>query len=173
MCAGVAPRRPLDFDPIREAARNWEGAGWSAATPGMAFVTSISRVHQVLMARIDEVLSPFGLTFARFEVLMLLSFSRRGALPLGKIGQRLQVHAASVTNAIDRLEAQGFVRRTPHPDDGRTTLAVLTPVGRRTVERAATALNREVFTEVGLDGEQLTRVVDVLAELRRRAGDFT
>jgi len=66
-------------------------------------VTSVMRAQQVLLARVDAVLSPFGLTFARFEVLMLLQFSRSGALPLSRIGQRLQVHPASVTNAIDRL----------------------------------------------------------------------
>ena len=38
---------------------------------------------------------------------MLLSFSTSGALPLSKIGERLQVHATSVTNVIDRLEAAG------------------------------------------------------------------
>ena len=69
----------------------------------MALVTSIMRTHQILSARVDATLAPFNLTFARFEVLMLLDFSRAGRLPLGKIGQRLQVHPASVTNAIDRL----------------------------------------------------------------------
>ena len=67
-----------------------------------------------------------GLTFARYEVLMLLSFSRQGALPLGKIGERLQVNAASVTNAVDRLEADGLVTRRSNPDDGRGRLARLT-----------------------------------------------
>ena len=95
---------PLPFDPIAEAARNWADKGWDAEAQGMAFVTSVVRVHQILMARIDSSLEPFGLTFSRFEVLMLLLFTRKGQLPLGKIGGRLQVHAASVTNAIDRLE---------------------------------------------------------------------
>ena len=56
---------------------------------------------------------PYGLTFARFEALALLSFSRRGALPLGKIGDRLQVHPTSVTNTVNRLERDGLVRRAP------------------------------------------------------------
>ena len=113
----------LPFDPIAEATKNWDGAGWVESSNGMALVTSIMRAQQLLLGRVDEALAPFGLTFARFEVLMLLSFSRRGELPLGKIGQRLQVHPASVTNAIDRLESGGLVVRVPHPHDGRTTLA--------------------------------------------------
>ena len=102
----------------------------------MAVVTSIMRLQQVFLARADAVLRPLGLTFARYEVLMLLSFARRDALPLGKIGERLQVNAASVTNAVDRLEADGLVARRSNPDDGRVTLAALTPSGRRTATEA-------------------------------------
>jgi DNA-binding MarR family transcriptional regulator len=169
----VNAARPLPFDPIAEAARNWRAAGWPDQADGMAFVTSIVRAHQILVARIDQCLDPFGLTFARFEVLMLLSFSRRGALPLGKIGVRLQVHATSVTNAIDRLEAAGLVTRVAHPTDGRTTLARITPVGRRTVRQAVKVLNRDVFASPGVPPGEVRATVDALARLRRAAGDFT
>src|SRR4051812_50209291 len=98
----------------------------------MAAVTSLMRAQQIVSARVEEVLRPFGLTFARYEVLMLLLLSRRGTLPMARIGERLQVHPASVTNAVDRLEGQGFVRRTSHPPDRRTTLGEVTD-GRRAV----------------------------------------
>lgn len=138
----------------------------------MALVTSIMRTHQLLLARVDDALAPVGLTFARFEVLMLLTFSRAGRLPLGKIGERLQVHPASVTNAIDRLERDGLVERLPHPTDGRTTLAAITAAGRRTARRAAAAVNAAVFADVGLADDQTAAVIDALATLRRGAGDF-
>ena len=109
--------RPLAFDPIAEAARQWRAAGWDGEADGMAFVTSVVRAQQILLARIDECLTPFGLTFARFEVLMLLSFSP-GRLPLGKIGARLQVHPASVTNAVDRLEQADWCAGPPTPPTG-------------------------------------------------------
>ena len=127
----MAEPRRLSFDPIAEAERQWGMHGWPDQASGMAVVTSIMRLQQIFLARADAVLRPLGLTFARYEVLMLLSFSRRGALPLGKIGERLQVNAASVTNAVDRLEADGLVPRQSNPDDGRGTLARLTPAGRR------------------------------------------
>ena len=88
--------------------------------------TSITRAHQILSGRIDAALAPVGLNFSRFEVLALLSFTKEGELPLGKVGDRLQVHPASVTNTVNRLEADGLVARKPHPTDRRTTLAVLT-----------------------------------------------
>src|SRR5580658_6834106 len=120
----------LSFDPIAEAERQWGLHGWPDHASGMAVVTSIMRLQQIFLARADAVLRPLGLTFARYEVLMLLSFSSSGALPLGKIGERLQVNAASVTNAVDRLEGDGLVARRANPDDGRGTLAIITEAGR-------------------------------------------
>ena len=164
--------RTLPFDPIAEAHRQWVAHDWAAAAPGMAAITSIMRVHQIFIARVDEVLRPFGLTFARYETLMLLRFSRRGSLPLGKLGERLQVHAASVTNAVDRLEADGLVRRVPNPDDGRGTLAEITPKGKALVLRATRQLNKRVFVSVGLGEAKLVELFQLLANVRRGAGDF-
>jgi DNA-binding MarR family transcriptional regulator len=162
----------LPFDPVTEARRHWEANGWEQAAPGMAVVTSVMRAQQILQARVDEVLAPFGLTFARFELLRLLGFSRNGALPLGKAGARLQVHQTSVTNAVDRLEATGLVRRVPHPTDGRAVLAEITPAGRRLVKRATLELNTRVFLDLGLDDDELDRLFTLLETFRRAAGDF-
>ena len=163
---------PGGFDPIAEARRQWDDHGWAAASPGMAAITSVTRAHQIYLARIDDCLGPFDLTFARYELLRLLAFSRTGSLPLGKLGDRLQVHATSVTNAVNRLEAQEFVRREPHPTDGRTTLATLTPAGRKTVERATKALNDHVFQSTGLSDREAEQLFRLLAKVRRTAGDY-
>ncbi len=162
----------LSFDPIAEAERQWGMHGWSEQAAGMAVVTSIMRLQQVFLGRADAVLRPLGLTFARYEVLMLLSFSRRGALPLGKIGERLQVNAASVTNAINRLEAHGLVARRSNPDDGRGTLARLTATGRRRAAQATDVMNDQVFGDLGVTPTTVRRLFDQLAELRQAAGDF-
>ena len=167
----VVPR-PLRFDPIAEARRNWVANGWEDAADGMALVTSVMRVHQIMLARVERVLTPFGLTFARYEVLMLLTFTRTGQMPLGKIGQRLQVHPASVTNAIDRLETDGLVRRRPHPTDQRTTLAAITARGRQLSAEATDVLNADVFRSVGPSPDELVELFATLAKLRHVAGDF-
>jgi DNA-binding MarR family transcriptional regulator len=164
--------RPLDFDPISEASRQWAAHGWEDACEGMAAITSIVRAQQLFLARIDAVLRPLELTFARYEVLMLLLFSRRGALPLNKIGARLQVHPTSVTNAVDRLEQQGLIKRVPHSSDRRTTLAEILPVGRELALTATRALNVEVFSEPGMDHDDLNLLVGVLQRFRQGAGDF-
>ena len=165
-------RSPLGFDPIDEARRQWVAHGWTDAADAMAVVTSVIRVEQIVMGRIDALLKPEGLTFARYELLVLLDFSRKGAMPLGKIGARLQVHPASVTNAVDRLEAQGLVERVAHPDDGRATLATITSTGRRRVRRATAVLNEAVFSDLGWSERDLRDLFRILRKLRRGAGDF-
>jgi DNA-binding MarR family transcriptional regulator len=138
----------------------------------MATVTSIMRLQQVFLSRADAELRPLGLTFARYEVLMLLSFSSKGSLPLGKISERLQVNAASVTSAVDRLEAQGLVARSPNPRDGRGTLAAITAHGRRSAAMATVAMNKGVFSDLGLDGPALRTLLNGMDQLRQAAGDF-
>src|SRR3954454_8831498 len=136
---------PLRIDPVAEARRHWEQRWGDEPARPMAAVTSIMRAQQVLLARLNELLGPLGLTFPRYEALMLLSFTRSGALPLGKVGERLQVHRTSVTNIIDKLEADGLVRRVPHEADRRTTLAEITDAGRDVALRATELLNAECF----------------------------
>jgi DNA-binding MarR family transcriptional regulator len=164
--------RELPFDPIDEARRHWEERWPGEAAPEMVAVTSIMRVHQILMARLNELLEPYELTFPRYEALMLLYFSRRGALPLGKIGERLQVHRTSVTNTIDGLERLGLVRRAPHESDRRAVLAGILPEGRRVAERATETLNRAGFGTEPLSGRNLEDLSGVLKILRVSAGDF-
>ena len=165
-------RKPLDlpFDPIMRAAEIWERRfGDSRA---MAAATSIMRAQQILLAELDGQLRPHGLTFARYEALVLISFSRAGALPLRLIGQRLMVHPTSVTNIIHRLERQGLVVRRPNPRDGRGTLAEITPEGRSLVERATKDLMAVEFGVGGYDPGQLDEIFGLLRGLRVAAGDF-
>ncbi|HET6870237.1 MAG TPA: MarR family transcriptional regulator [Solirubrobacteraceae bacterium] len=163
---------PLGFDPIEEAGRQWRKRWGAAATVPMMTVTSVMRVQQIWLARLNETLAPFELTFARYEALMLLFLSRAGSLPMGKIGARLQVHPTSVTNLIDGLEKLGYAERTPHPEDRRTTLAAITARGREVAHAATEALNESRFGTQPLRPSELRSLTDVLTRARREAGDF-
>jgi DNA-binding MarR family transcriptional regulator len=161
-------REPLDlpFDPIERAAAIWERR--FGEPRAMAAVTSIMRAHQILLGELDVLLRPFGLTFARYEALVLLSFSRAGALPLRMIGERLMVHPTSVTNTINRLERAELVRRRPNPQDRRGTLAEITAAGRDVVSRATAGFGLSDY-----DDDQLDDLFSLLRSLRVSAGDFT
>jgi DNA-binding MarR family transcriptional regulator len=166
----MARRSPLPFDPIEEAARQW-APRWGGVAE-MRAVTSLMRVQQLVLAELDELLRAHGLTFARYEALVLLTFSRRGSLPLGKMGERLQVHPTSVTSIVDRLEAARFVVRRPHPRDGRAVLAEITDAGREVVEAATADLTAARFGLRALDEADLERLFELLRPVRQAAGDF-
>jgi DNA-binding MarR family transcriptional regulator len=161
---------PLPFDPIAEARRQWD-ARWDAGA-AMAAATSLMRAQQIVLSRVDGALRDLGLNFARYEVLVLLHFSRRGALPMGKMGDRLMIHPTSVTNLVDRLEDARLVRRVPHPEDGRTTLAEVTPRGRRLVEEATRRVTSVALGLGGLDDDERDQLTTLLRKVRLDAGDF-
>lgn len=163
---------PLPFDPIEEATRQWEARWGAAPLAAMAAVTSVMRAQQILIARLNDLLRPWQLTFPRYEALMLLHFSRAGALPLGKMGDRLQVHRTSVTSIVDGLEKLGYVERSPHDRDRRTTLATITPRGREVAVEATEHLNAERFATAPLDDADAVTLVETLRRLRSGAGDF-
>lgn len=160
----------LGFDPIDEAARQW-ALRWGGVDQ-MHAVTSLMRVQQLVLAQLDEILKPHGLTFARYEALVLLTFSRAGSLPLGKMGERLQVHPTSITSIIDRLQRAGLVVRRRHPEDGRAVLAEITVSGRAVVEAATGDLVDAQFALGALDVPQLHEISEVLRPVREAAGDF-
>lgn len=163
--------RPLPFDPIERAAQLWGERIGEPTT--MAAVTSIMRVQQVLQSAVDTALRPLGLTFARYEALVLLTFAKRGSLPMRVMGDRLQLHPTSVTNIVDRLEGDGLVKRTPHPTDRRTTLAEITELGRERMTAATEAVTAVDFGLRGLTDRQTAQLTELLAKVRKAAGDFT
>ena len=164
--------RPLNqpIDPIARAAGTWRDRFGPAEA--MAAATSVMRVHQLLLARFDSVCRPYDLTFARYEALVLLSFSRTGALPMARIGQRLMVHPTSVTNTVQRLEQAGYVRREPNPRDGRGTLARITESGRAVVQDVTGDLLASEFGLAALDPPEQEALTALLREVRVAAGDF-
>jgi len=160
----------LPFDPIARADELWKKR-WGPA-PAMAAITSIMRAHQILLSRVDAIVRPYDLTFARYEALVLLTFSRRGELPMSKIGERLMVHPTSVTNTVDRLVRSGLVTKRPNPNDGRGVLAAITDKGREVCEAATRDLMREEFGLGVYDAEACEEIFRLLRPLRVAAHDF-
>ncbi|MBP2476855.1 DNA-binding MarR family transcriptional regulator [Crossiella equi] len=162
---------PLPFDPIARAAESWTERIGPSET--MAAVTSVMRVQQIVQSAVDNALKPHRLTFARYEALVLLTFSRRGSLPMRVMGERLQLHPTSVTNIVDRLESDGLVQREPHPTDRRTTLVAITDAGRDRMKVATEAVVEAGFGLQGLSGPETVQLTALLAKVRHATGDFT
>jgi DNA-binding MarR family transcriptional regulator len=163
--------RDFDRDPILAAYHLWIENGWEDCADGLAAVTSIIRVRQVLTQRADQILAPIGLTFSRYEVLVHLYFND-GELPLAQLGKRLQIHQTSITGLVDKLEARDLIRRTRHPTDRRSTIARMTPAGQQLVTEAITRLNADLFRDIGLSGDEVQVLFTVLTKMRRSWGDL-
>ena len=160
---------PLPFDPIAEAERHWRERWGDEPARAMSAITSIMRAEQILSARLNAALDPLGLSFPRYEALMLLYLSRNGSLPMGKIGARLQVHRTSVTNLIDGLEREGLVSRVQHESDRRTVLAEITGTGRDRAEQATALLHESLFGTEPMDATDMTQVAELLGPFRAAA----
>jgi len=139
----------------------------------MASATSIMRVQQLLLGDFDAIVGRHGLTFARYEALVLLAFSRQGHLSMSKIGQRLMVHPTSVTNIVARLVAAGLVERTPNPADGRGMFATITPKGTEVMEAATRDIVAAGFSLGVLTPREHEQLFVLLRKVRVGAGDFS
>ncbi|TAP25254.1 MULTISPECIES: MarR family transcriptional regulator [Micrococcaceae] len=163
---------PLSRDPIAQAREQWISHGWKAEAEPMAAITAVMRTASIYLQRADSILKPHGLTFARFEVLALLGFSKRGSLPMSQASELLQVHATSLTNSVDRLESTGLVRRMAHPTDGRTRLLELTKQGQQVLNAARDDLNELLFAQSNLCASDATELFEILSRFRKASGDF-
>ena len=163
----------LPFDPIARAEELWRARwGDDSRSVAMASATSIMRVQQLLLARFDAIAGRHGLTFARYEALVLLAFSRAGRLSMSRIGERLMVHPTSATNIVQRLAAQGLVERVPNPEDRRGAFAVITEAGRDAMELVTADLEAVEFGLEMLDEEQHATLFALLRAVRIGARDF-
>lgn len=159
-----------DMDLVAEARRNWESNNLGEVD-AMVSATSLARAHQIVLGRINQALTPLSLTFSRYEALALLSFARNGSMAMARMGERLQVHPTSVTSTIDRLERDGLVKRSPHPDDRRATLATLTKEGRALHAEATAELEAIRWGMGDIAEPALADMNEQLANVRASAGD--
>lgn len=159
------------IDPIAEARRQWL-LRWPEHAEHMAAITSVMRVQQLLLSEVERALKPYGLTFASYEALVLLSFTRTGRLPLGKMGERLMVHPTSITNTIDRLQAAGMVERVPDPADRRRVLAAITERGREVAVKATDVLHGIEFGLRSVSEADAVALSRLIRTIRLAAGDF-
>ena len=159
-----------DMDLVAEARRNWAENGLGEVDAMMS-ATSLARAHQIVLGRINGALADFSLTFSRYEALALLSFARGNSMAMARMGERLQVHPTSVTSTIDRLERDGYVVRSPHPEDRRATLATLAKQGQRVLDEATAALEAIRWGMGEMADDDLAELNMELANVRASAGD--
>jgi len=125
----------------------------------------LHRAGVAVVERIEESLEPWGLSLAKLRALEQLDAAPAG-LPLGHLAERLCCVKSNVTQLVDRLESDGFVRRVPQPADRRCVVATITERGRASFRSASAArerAEREVLGRLS-DGDR-ERLEHLLARL--------
>ena len=163
----------LPFDPIEEARRHWAERWPGEAADEMVAVTSVMRVHQILMARLNELLEPFGLTFPRYEALMLLHLlAAGGRCRWGRSASGCRCTGPASPTRSTGSKSWSWCGGCRTRRDRRAVLAEITPAGRKVAEEATETLNEAHFATDPLSDADLAGLAGILQALRVGAGDF-
>ena len=100
----------------------------TASAPSVLF--RVLRSAHELESRLEAALAGVGLSFAKMGVLEPL-MKADGPLTLGELAERVRCVKSNLTQLVDRLEADGLVRRINDVEDRRVRRASLTPAGRK------------------------------------------
>jgi DNA-binding MarR family transcriptional regulator len=167
MMAAMAPR--TKDDPVERARSHWADAGHPDES-GFVVLVSMLRSYALMLRDLERVLKPLDLTLSRFEVLLLLSFTRDHRLPIMRLRDLLLIHGSSATYLVDRLVEAGWIEREADPADRRVSIVHLTRAGAARVDDAIRALAEAGFGPIGGLGERDRRSLSrLLASLRGAA----
>ncbi len=111
-----------------------------------------------------EVSNALGMTFGRARAIRLLT---RRPMSMGELATALGIDPPNATVLVADLEAQGIVRRGPHPTDGRAKVVQATPKGKELARRADAILATPPPALGALDAEDLEALRELLERVRK------
>lgn len=129
----------------------------------LSVVRAVHEISMVTSTRLEPLLARLRLTQQTAQALWVID-PEREAPPMRVVAQRLHCNASNVTFIAKQLEERGYVVRRRDPQDGRSSVLVLTPEGER--------VRREVVDEAlaltpfaALSPAELTALADVLTRV--------
>jgi len=123
-------------------------------------------VGRAQFARLEEALKAVGLSAAKYKVLSQLAKAKE-PVPLRTLAEEQQCVASNVTTLVDRLEADGLVRRVDDPADRRSKRAELTALGKqKTAEGEKVVAEVETAFAASLGPTERLALAKVLGSLR-------
>jgi DNA-binding MarR family transcriptional regulator len=154
-------------DRIDEILGQWAREVPRADLRDMEVVGRIQRAAQFLRTRLDEVHAQSGLSGGLFDVLAAL---RRSGKPYRlsptDLYKWLMLTSGAMTNRLDRLEADGLVRRVADTSDRRGMLVELSAKGKATIDRALTLhLENEKRLLAAIPAQGRRQLADLLRDL--------
>lgn len=156
----------MDADSVEAIERAWRRERPDVDSSSIAIATRIRRLARFLDLDRQTALAAIGIDAGTLDALATLRRSGRPyRLTAGELQRRSLVTAGAITQRLDNLEAAGLVRRERDAADKRVVHVLLTPRGRRLVDRAFVELMRR---EQALLTQFTTRERAVLEELLKR-----
>lgn len=132
--------KPVTMDHVNFITQQWEQERPDLDVTAMGIIGRVGRLYLAYQKGMQKTWAEFGLNAAKFDVLATL---RRSGAPYvlspGDLLKATMVASGTMTNRIDRLEADGLVRREVNPEDSRSFLIGLTDAGFALIDRAVTA----------------------------------
>ena len=99
---------------------------------------SFLRAHATVVRELErDLLGEAGMPLGWYDVLLQLAEVPDRRLRMAELADRVLLSRSGLTRLIDRLQAEGLVRREPSPDDARGTYTVLTAEGFQRLRAAA------------------------------------
>ena len=166
-CRMRSQRKPIVQLPEAMLAKHQSDFPESYERHGLIAMFALRALAQRVNDRTNLTLAPLGLNAAKYNYLVVLYMCGAPALTLNALSDHIHTTNATVTSMIKTLEAEGHVRRAPHPTDGRSVLVALTAKGRKTVVNAIPLHRHDM--EAGL-GELSLDERALLAELLLKMG---
>jgi MarR family 2-MHQ and catechol resistance regulon transcriptional repressor len=124
----------------------------------------LSKAARSMADRANESIAHTGLGTTDFAILEALL--HKGPMPVNTIGKKLLLTSGSITTAVDRLVAKGFVARNDHPGDRRVRVVELTAAGRALIGPAYTRHEKDLEKIVSaLTATERTTLVNLLRKL--------
>jgi DNA-binding MarR family transcriptional regulator len=158
-------------DPIDWTRERWRASGLGEDENAFLAMGSMMRLHRLMAESIESMLKPLQLNLTDFMLMVTLELNETHTLLISRLARSLLVHATTATLAVDRLEARGLLRRSPHPTDRRAIEVSLTSRGRELVREAKDRLAEVQFGLPGAPLEAQRRLLKVLDQTRQLLGD--
>jgi DNA-binding MarR family transcriptional regulator len=158
---------PVKADHVDHLIEQWHRERPDLDVSPMEVIARISRLCRIFERRIEERYAGDGLNQAQFGVLAAL---RRAGPPHclspTELYESLLISSGAISHRLARLEASGYVRRLPDPTDGRGALVMLTPSGKRLIDRVLTKhYANEANLLASLSSAERATVAKILREL--------
>lgn len=131
-----------------------------------AILLEVERINRLIQALAQPHLTASGLTYAGWQALMALAYSKHQALPMAKLAERVASHPTTITRTIDRLVRHGYVRRVPNDDDRRVTVVEILSDGDRARKAVLQSLDRLQFGFEGIPEARLDHLEEQLRQAR-------